>query len=107
MNTTDLIEIELLNGNRIFVPFDSFRKIYSVCEKTRYILEWTCVFPFFKFKKTTYVKFKLRTHYDTINDSEDPTYRAKCTLIQFAYLFKVNVASFEATRIESDLNYCS
>lgn len=102
MDTKNVVEIELLSGNRILLP-KRWEKIYNLCEKTRWIIRRSSVFPFFKFEKQRYVKFKFRTHYETINDFSDPTYRANCTLRQFAFIFGIEISSFEQMLVENDL----
>ena len=102
MDTKKLIEIELLSGNRILL-LSQWEKVYNLCEKTRWLIRRSSTFPFFKFEKKRYVKFKFRTHYETINDFSDPTYRVNCTLYQFASMFGVEISPFEKVLVENDL----
>lgn len=102
MDTKNVVEIELLSRKRILLP-KSWEKIYNVCEKTRWLIRRSSTFPFFKFEKKRYVKFKFRTHYETLNDLSDPTYRANCTLSQFVFIFGIEILSFEQMLVENDL----
>ena len=102
MDTKNLVEIELLSGKRILLP-KLWEKVYNLCEKTRWLIRRSSTFPFCKFEKKCYVKFKVRTHYETINDFSDPTYRVNCTLRQFASMFGIEISSFEQMLVENDL----
>lgn len=102
MDTKNLVEIELLSGNRILLP-NQWEKVYNACEKTGWLIRMSSAFPFFKFEKKRYVKFKFRTHYEMINDFYDPTYRANCTLRQFAFIFGIEISFFEQMLVENDL----
>lgn len=104
MNQNNSIEIELINGNRVLLE-QKWNKVYNLCEKTRWLLKRTPVFPFFKFEKQRYVKFKFMTAYETITSCTDPTYRVKCTLLQFASMFGIKISPFEKTLVENDLAY--
>ena len=94
MDTKNLVEIELLSRKRILLP-KRWEKVYNACEKTRWLIRRSSTFPFFKFENKRYVKFKFRTHYETVNDFSDPTYRVNCTLSQFASMFGVEISPFE------------
>ena len=95
------VEIELLNGNRILLPNDWF-KVYSLKEKIRVKLKLVSKFPFISFEKERYVKFKLRTHYESLDSIFDPCFKVKCNLSQLAFLFGVNFTPFEKSLIEHD-----
>ena len=102
MGEKNLVEIELLSGKRIILP-KRWEKVYNACEKTGWLIRMSSAFPFFKFEKCRYVKFKFRTHYETLNDRLDPTYRVNCTLFQFASMFGVEIEPFERMLVENDL----
>ena len=104
MDTRNVVEIELLSGKRILLP-NKWDKIYDLCEKTRWLLRRAEAFPFFKFEKQRYVKFKFRTRFETIDDFFDPKFRVKCTLSQFASMFGIKVTPFERMLVENDLAY--
>ena len=105
MDLNNLVEIELINKKRTLLV-KNWRKVYNIYENTRWLLRRASTFPFFKFEKKRYVKFRFRTHYDTIDDFRDPEYKANCTLLQFAALFDASVTSFEKTIVRSDLEDC-
>ena len=104
MDTKNVVEIELLSRKRILLP-KSWEKVYNICEKTRWLIRRASTFPFFKFEKQRYVKFKFRTQYETIDSFCDPTYRVNCTLSQFASIFGVEIPPFERVIVENDLAY--
>lgn len=96
------VEIELLNGNRILLPNDWF-KVYGLKEKIRVKLKLVSKFPFISFEKERYVKFKFRTHYESLDSIFDPCFKVKCNLSQLAFLFGVNFTQFEQSLVEHDL----
>lgn len=102
-----MIEIELINGNRILLSSE-WGKVYKLIEKTRLVIKFAKKFPFVYISTKQYTQFKYRSIYETINSAFDPTYRVNCTIVQLAALFGEHVTTFEEGMIDSTLsNGCS
>ena len=102
MDVDEMIELELTNRKRIVIPFD-FEKIYGVREVFYYKFLFSRRFPFVHVDKRIGTRFRLRTHYETLDDVRDPKYTVNCSIKQFYSLFNVHVIPFEARCIEGDL----
>ena len=98
----DCVELELLNGDHILLP-NVWSKIYNLKENTRVKLKLISKFPFISFEKERYVKFRFRTHYETLDSMFDPSFNVRCSLSQLAFLFGVDFRKFEETLLDYDL----
>ena len=97
-----MVEVKLVNGNRVLLPND-FRRVYNLVEKTTTCITWTAKFPFLKFEKHTYVKFKFESCHSVSKNIYDPVYKVDCMALQLASLFDVNAKPFEFSVITYDL----
>ena len=102
--TGKLIEIGLTNGKHTVISSDIYDKIWGIREAFYCTWSLSKRFPFIKCTKKKCTKFRIRTHYETINDPLDPRYKADCSIKQFYSLFGVNVIPFEVVCVEGDLN---
>lgn len=97
-----LIELELCNGKKIPIVPD-WNKVYDLYEGTRRSFKLSKKFPFIEIVKTSYTSFKYRVNYETIDSIMDPRYKVNCSLVQLAYLFGVDIESFEQMMVNFDL----
>ena len=97
-----MVEILLYSGVRTLIS-KNWNRVYNIKEFKPYRLYFVGQFPFIRWFNTPVTRFKFRTEYEYFDSFFDPTYYAKCSCIQLAKMFGLDVQSFDSTMIDGDM----
>ena len=97
-----MVEILLYSGVRTLLP-KNWNKVYNIKEFKPYRLYFIGQFPFIRWFNTPVTRFTFRTVYEYMGSFLDPTYYAKCSCIQLAKMFEIDVQPFDSTIVNDDM----